>query len=70
MQASEDDGADLELGQISPTEHSATVRGGPSAESKESVVAGSFDFVGGARQDVDSQMEGIRVTRVTKISVA
>lgn len=69
MQSSQDDGADFELGHISPMEHSTTVRGGQSAESKESVVAGSFDFVGGAGHDVDSQLAGIRVTRVTKISV-
>lgn len=71
MQASQDDGADFELGHITctPHEHSTTVRGGQSAESKESVATGSFDFVVGARHDVESQMAGIRVTRVTKVSV-
>lgn len=69
VQASQDDGADFELGHITPHEHSTTVRAGQSAESKESVATGSFDFVAGAGHDVESQMEGIRVTRVTKISV-
>lgn len=70
MQASQDDGGDFELGHLSPREHTTTtVRGGPCGQSKESVVTDGYDGGLGARHEADSQMEGIRVTRVTKVSV-
>lgn len=74
MQASQDDGGDFELGRIgTPREHTTiTVQGGHFGESKEGVVAGkgSYDFVVAAGSEVEGQMEGIRVTRVTRVSVS